>query len=84
MTECLWFLVGLFIGGIVTTLVLCCLQINRINEYEAELRKLRSQLNRLELPKSKYPIHRQIESKNLSAFFITLKKRRNQICYGKN
>ena len=40
-----WFLVGLFIGGIVTTLVLCCLQINRINEYEAELRKLRSQLN---------------------------------------
>jgi hypothetical protein len=32
MTEFLWFLVGLFIGGIVTTLVLCCLQINRINE----------------------------------------------------
>lgn len=45
MTEFLWFLVRLFIGGIVTTLVLCRLQINRINEYEAELRKLRSQLN---------------------------------------
>ncbi len=45
MTEFLWFLVGLFIGGIVATLVLCCLQINHINEYEAELRKLRSQLN---------------------------------------
>ena len=45
MTEFLWLLVGLFIGGIVTTLGLCCLQINRINEYEAELRKLRSQLN---------------------------------------
>lgn len=30
-------------------------------------------VDRLELPKSKYPIHRQIESKNLSAFFITLK-----------
>lgn len=45
MTEFLWLLVGLFIGGIVTTLVLYCLQINRINEYEAELRKLRSQLN---------------------------------------
>lgn len=45
MTEFLWFLVGLFIGGIVATLVLCCLQINSINEYEAELRKLRSQLN---------------------------------------
>ena len=41
-------------------------------------------VDRLELPKSKYQIHRQIESKNLSAFFITLKKRRNQICYRKN
>ena len=45
MIEFLWFLVGLFIGGIVTTLVLCCQQISHINEYEAELRKLRSQLN---------------------------------------
>ena len=45
MIEFLWFLVGLFIGGIVTTLVLCCQQISRINEYESELRKLRSQLN---------------------------------------
>ena len=40
-------------------------------------------VDRLELPKSKYQIHRQIESKNLSAFFITL-KRRNQICCRKN
>ena len=39
-------------------------------------------MNRLEFPKSKYQIHRQIESENLSAFFITL-KRRNQICYKK-
>lgn len=46
MTEFLWFLVELFIGGIVATLVLCCLQINRINEYnKAELRRLRSQQN---------------------------------------
>lgn len=45
MTEFLWFIMGLLIGGIVTTLVLCCLQINRINKYEAELQKLRSQLN---------------------------------------
>ena len=45
MTEYLWFLVRLFNVGIVKTLVLCCLQINRINEYEAELRKFRSQLN---------------------------------------
>ena len=45
MTACLWFIVGLFIGGIVMTLTLCYLQINRINKYEVELRKLRSQLN---------------------------------------
>lgn len=44
MNEFLWFLVGLFLGGIVTTLLLCCLQINRMNDYEAELRKLRSEL----------------------------------------
>ena len=44
MSEFLWFLVGLFLGGIVTTLLLCCLQINRMNDYEAELRKLRSEL----------------------------------------
>ena len=31
-------------------------------------------MDRLELPKSKYQMHRQIEIKNLSAFFITLKK----------
>lgn len=30
--------------------------------------------DRLELPKSEYPIHRQVEIKNLSAFFIALKK----------
>ena len=46
MTEFLWFLVELFIGGIVATLVLCCLQINRINEYKAELRRLRAQQNK--------------------------------------
>ena len=45
MTEFLWFLVGLFIGGIVTTLVLCCLQNTPLTEDAAELRTLRSQLN---------------------------------------
>jgi len=44
MSEFLWFLVGLFLGGIVTTLLMCCLQINRMNDYGAELRKLRSEL----------------------------------------
>ncbi|MCQ4770279.1 inseCt neurotoxin 1c [Intestinimonas massiliensis] len=45
MTELLWFIVGLFIGGIVAVLVLCCLQINRISKHEAEIRCLKSQLN---------------------------------------
>ena len=45
MTKFFWFLDGLFIGGIVSTLVLYGLQINRSNEYEAELRMLHSQLN---------------------------------------
>ncbi len=44
MSEFLWFLMGLFNGGVWITLLLCCLQINRINEYEAELRRLRAQL----------------------------------------
>ena len=36
-------------------------------------------VDRLELPKSKYPIHRQIESKNLSAFFIVIKKEKTDM-----
>ena len=35
-------------------------------------------VNRLKLPKSKYPIHRQIESKNLSAFFYCHQKGENR------
>ncbi|MBR5947783.1 MAG: inseCt neurotoxin 1c [Clostridia bacterium] len=48
MSEFLWFLAGLFIGGIVSTLVLCCLQINRVNDCEAEIHALRSQLDKKE------------------------------------
>ena len=36
-------------------------------------------MDRLELPKSKYQIHRQIEIKNLSAFSITLKKEKSNM-----
>lgn len=45
MMSFLWFLVGLLLGGCVSFMVLCCIQLNRINSYEAEIRKLRSQLN---------------------------------------
>lgn len=45
MTEFLWFFVGLLIGGIVATLMLCCLQLKRLNDYEAEIQDLKSKLN---------------------------------------
>ena len=34
MSELLFFILGLIIGGLVMTTFMCCLQINRINEYE--------------------------------------------------
>ena len=40
------FVSGLILGGIVSLVILCCVQINRINKYEIELEKLRKQLNK--------------------------------------
>lgn len=34
MSELLFFILGLIIGGLIMTTLMCCLQINRINEYE--------------------------------------------------
>ena len=44
MSTFLFFLIGLILGGCVAFVVLCCLQINRINETEAEIRRLKAQL----------------------------------------
>ena len=44
MATLLWFLAGLLIGGCIGTVVLCCVQINRSNHYEREIRQLRNQL----------------------------------------
>ena len=44
MTELLWFVGGLLFGGFVSTLFLCCLQLNRINKYEALIRELTMKL----------------------------------------
>ena len=44
MNELVWLLVGLMIGGCIATAVLCCLQINRINYYEQEIRRLKDEL----------------------------------------
>ena len=43
--EIAMLIIGLLLGGCVSFCILGCMQINRINECEAELRKLRSQLN---------------------------------------
>lgn len=45
MREVLFLLLGMVLGGIAATVLLCCLQINRINGYEAELRRLREKGN---------------------------------------
>lgn len=45
MAEFLWFLSGVLIGGCITLVILCCIQINRRNEYEQELRRLHKELN---------------------------------------
>ncbi len=46
MNELLFFLLGMMLGGFVSLVLLCCLQINRIGKYEAEIRRLRHQNKR--------------------------------------
>ena len=43
MSELLFFVLGLVIGGLTGVTIMCCLQINRINEYE----------NKIEIPRRK-------------------------------
>ena len=40
MSELLFFLLGMMLGGCVMAVMLCCLQINRIRAYEAEIQRL--------------------------------------------
>lgn len=37
MSELLFFILGLIIGGLGMTTLMCCLQVNRINELEREI-----------------------------------------------
>ena len=46
MTELAWLIAGLLIGCFIGVMVMCCLQINRINDYEAEIQRLKDQLNK--------------------------------------
>lgn len=45
--EILWFVIGMMVGGCVSTFLMCCLSIHRINKYEAEIRRLRNMVERL-------------------------------------
>lgn len=46
MTEFAWLLVGLLLGGCVSIAMLCCIQINRISDYETEIQRLEQELNK--------------------------------------
>lgn len=43
--EIVLFIIGLLLGGCIATLILCCMQINRIGDYESEIRRNREKLN---------------------------------------
>lgn len=44
MTNALFFIIGLLLGGCVTAAVLCCLQLERIRHYDRMIRRLQYQL----------------------------------------
>ena len=46
MTELAWLIVGLLLGGCIGITLMCCLQLNRVNDYESEIRKLKAQMNK--------------------------------------
>ena len=39
------FLIGLLLGGCIACAVLCCVQVNRVNEYEQKIYRLNKKLN---------------------------------------
>lgn len=45
MKELVCLIVGLMLGGCISTTLLCCLQIKRISYYEREIQRLRKKLN---------------------------------------
>lgn len=43
--EIAMLIVGLLLGGCIAAAILCCMQINRICDYESEIQRLREKLN---------------------------------------
>lgn len=44
--EIVMLIIGLLIGSYISTAILCCMQINRINDYEQTIRDLLEKLNK--------------------------------------
>ena len=42
MSEFPLFIIGLLLGGCIDIAFLCCLQINRINDYESQIRQMKA------------------------------------------
>ncbi len=40
----LWFLIGLFLGGVIGVVIMACLRMNKVEDYESELMKLDREL----------------------------------------
>ena len=45
MSELAWLFTGILIGGCIGISILCCMQINRISNYEQEIQRLKEKLN---------------------------------------
>ncbi len=43
--EIVMLIIGLLLGGCVAVLILCCLRMNRICDYESEIQRLKEKLN---------------------------------------
>ena len=42
-----WLIIGIVLGGSVSFVALCCIQIGRVNEHQSEVIRLRGELERL-------------------------------------
>lgn len=43
--EIFMLIIGLLLGGCIAVTILCCMQINRICDYESQIQRLREKLN---------------------------------------
>ena len=46
MNELAWLITGVLLGGCIGITTMCCLQLNRINAFEAEIQRLKEQIKK--------------------------------------